>query len=40
MTKYGMKLKEIETNKDLYMQVIDKYMQYDDVEKIWVVYIW
>lgn len=36
MTKYSMKIEDIETNRNLYMQVIDKYMQ-GDVEKIWVV---
>ena len=37
MTKYAVKFVDIVTNKVLYMQVIDKYMQGDDIEKIWVV---
>ena len=36
MTKYGVKIEDIETNKSMYMQAIDKYMQ-GNVEKIWVV---
>lgn len=37
LTRYGVKFEDLQTNKDLYMQVIDKYMHHDDVKKIWVV---
>ena len=31
MTKYSMKVEDIEINRNLYMQVIDKYMQGDEI---------
>lgn len=37
MTNYGVKFENVETNKNLYMRVINKYMQDDDLDKIWIV---
>ena len=37
MTKYGIRLQEVEFNKDLYLRVINKYMPDVSGDEVWVI---